>query len=781
MSSSYSVEAILKATGAADFSKAFKGAADQVDNMAESTRKSSKGLGSMLDGVGKIAVGIGLTKALAVGFGLVRNSIGDAVSRVDTLNQFPKMMEAVGFSADDSEASINRLSEGIQGLPTTLDGVAATAQQLAVLTGDIEGATETTLALNNAFLASGADSGAAERGLQQYTQMLSRGEVDMQSWRTLQETMGVALNDTAEAFGFAGASAQNDLYAALQDGSITFDEFNDKIIGLSNETGGFADRALVASKGIKTSMQNVKTAITTGLANAIQTVNDEMEARGFGSISDNLDKVKEKVQEAFSNIVNAIGPTIDTFQALYDTIVESTAFQTLTDLLGVALEKFNEMKTSFEESGVIEVVVDLFEQFAQAILDIDFVQLLTDVTDFLERMAPVIGMIGGAIVAFKLITAVLAIKAAVMGTAAAAAGLLSGAILFLTSPIGIAIAIIAALIAIGIALYQNWDVIKEKAAMVHNALQDFFQAIWAAGVKYFGMMIDWIVGAFWAFDTKVRSIAQAFKNGVINVFTSLWKGAVNIFKSFDAGVRAIVLAMKNAVINFFTALWTGAVRIFQSLVTGVVAKVNALRTSVTNIITNIKNTFSRIFNSLAGVVTGAFSKVVTNVRNGITRAYNVITGFFSKFKSAGSNIVGSIADGITGAISKATDAIGGVVSKVRDFLPFSPAKEGPLRDLNKLNFGGTIADSIYGGQREISNAMSKTLDMKPLNVASPQMNASVTHTMDNSISRTDMLLEKLASRNQDIYLDGDTLVGSTYSRYDRAGGNRTQITERWGR
>ncbi|TMZ44054.1 hypothetical protein EMG21_32525, partial [Klebsiella pneumoniae] len=174
--------------------------------------------------------------------------------------------------------------DGIQGLPTRLDEVAKTTQRIAVMTGDLDGAVETTLALNNAFLASGASQADAARGLEQYVQMLAKGEVDLQSWRTLQETMGVALNDVAKAFGFAGKSAQNDLYEALKSGEITFDEFNSKLIELSNETGGFADRALTASGGIRTAFTNMRTAVVRGVTNIIGAIDDFLKDTPFESI-----------------------------------------------------------------------------------------------------------------------------------------------------------------------------------------------------------------------------------------------------------------------------------------------------------------------------------------------------------------------------------------------------------------------------------------------------------------------------------------------------------------
>jgi tape measure domain-containing protein len=110
---------------------------------------------------------------------MISNALDGAISRYDTLNNFPRVLQQIGFSAEDSEKAINRLSDGIQGLPTTLDDVASTAQRIAIMTGDLDGAVETTLALNNAFISSGSNAADASRGLEQYVQMMSTGTVDV--------------------------------------------------------------------------------------------------------------------------------------------------------------------------------------------------------------------------------------------------------------------------------------------------------------------------------------------------------------------------------------------------------------------------------------------------------------------------------------------------------------------------------------------------------------------------------------------------------------------------
>lgn len=300
------------------------GGKDPMKPLSDSTSKAKSGVLDMT----KALIG---TKVVTTVFSTIAGSIDKAISRFDTMQQYPRMMEQIGFSSEQSERSIRKLSTGIEGLPTRLDEVVGTAQGLAVMTGDINKATDLTLALNNAFLASGSSSADASRGLIQYQQMLANGKVDMQSWRTLNETMGIGLMKTAEAFGFAGQSAKSDLYDALKGGTITFNEFSDKLIELNDGVGGFAEMASVGSKGIATSMQNIKTAVVNGVANVIQEfANLTKNVTGL-EIYEILDIIKVKIRDTFAIIVNAIKVT----QPIISVVVKSIIG--LTDALINAL------------------------------------------------------------------------------------------------------------------------------------------------------------------------------------------------------------------------------------------------------------------------------------------------------------------------------------------------------------------------------------------------------------------------------------------------------------
>lgn len=284
----------------------FKKAGEDAKAGGDKAGQGAKGFEKIKDAIKNFSVGAVAFKAVSSAMNLVSQSMDKAIDRFDTLQRFPKVMKSLGHSSKDVAASTKLLSEGIEGLPTTLDTVVSTTQKLTSMTGNLKQSTKLTIALNNAFLASGASTEDASRGLQQYSQMLSAGKVDMQSWKTLQETMPYALQKTAESFGFAGASAQKDFYSALQDGKITFTDFSKRLIELNKGTNGFAEMAKKNSEGIKTSFGNIVNAVAKGIANVIAEFDKMSKAVTGKSIAQNLDSIKGAVNSTFNVIINVI-------------------------------------------------------------------------------------------------------------------------------------------------------------------------------------------------------------------------------------------------------------------------------------------------------------------------------------------------------------------------------------------------------------------------------------------------------------------------------------------
>jgi len=235
------------------------------------------------------------------GIDMIKSSIDGAISRVDTMNRFPRTMALFGYSAQESKAAVDQLSKGIEGLPTTLDSAVSSAQQLAITTGSLEKGTKLALAFNNAMLGYGATTEGAEQALRQFNQSLGSGKIQAEEFNSVSEAAPGLMNKMAKAFGF-GEKGVQDFKKALSEGEITADEFADKLIELNEGADGFAKMAMASAAGIRTAFNNIKNAITKGVGNIIQAWDQAAEAKGLGTIYDNLMKVKEAVNKVFDDL-----------------------------------------------------------------------------------------------------------------------------------------------------------------------------------------------------------------------------------------------------------------------------------------------------------------------------------------------------------------------------------------------------------------------------------------------------------------------------------------------
>ena len=443
MAESYSVKAVLSA----------------VDSGFVSTfGKAQSATQSLMSSVKSTALGAMAFKGVSAAVNTLSSNVGSAVSRFDTLNQYPRVLEQMGFSAQEAADSIKELGDGIQYVPTSLDEIASSTKTLALTTGNLQKSTKLAVAMNNAFYASGSASDEASRGMAQFTQMLSRGNVEQEEWKTLNETMKYGLKQTAKKLGIASGST-TELYDALQDGTITMDQFTDAIIECSEETGGFAEVAKTSTAGISTSMSNLKISIVKGMAGALSAIDTFLAANQLPTISQMIDSVKDK-----------IGPAFDTINTKIETFGNTKAFQTISKYASMF---FDTVKTVGPAVGAI------FGTIGKAIWEIvsdshtmSDVKTVLDgissaaksaskfITEHKDAVKETVGVIMGLVIVFKALKVAMAIQGVVSGligvftpmassmatvgsaATAASGNMLQSAVAFLA--IGAAIAIAAA-------------------------------------------------------------------------------------------------------------------------------------------------------------------------------------------------------------------------------------------------------------------------------------------------------------------------------------------------
>lgn len=195
----------------------------------------------------------------------------------------------------------------------------------------------------------------------------------------------------------------------------------------------------------------------------------------------------------------------------------------------------------------------------------------------LESLALAIGIVQGAISAYNVVAGIMSI---VSGTAAASAGLLGSVLAFLTSPVTIATVVIAALIAIGILLYKNWDEISAKAKEVWDFVQKKFQEFdefltsvfttdWTKSFGTFGSILN-------SFFANVSNICNSIKRifgGIIDfvkgVFAGDWEKAWNGIKETFGGILDLMVSLIKTPIN-------GIIGAFEALANGVIGGLNAM-------------------------------------------------------------------------------------------------------------------------------------------------------------------------------------------------------------
>ena len=257
----------------------------QVTGLQKVANKTST---SMLNSFKFLVKGI-----IALGIGkLIASQMDDAVARLDALNNFPKVMSNLGISNEDAQASMQRLSDALVGLPTTLDSATMSVQRFTSANGNVKASTEMFLALNNAILSGGASTEIQKSALEQLSQAYAKGKPDMMEWRTAMMAMPAQLKQVAIAMGYASS---NDLGEALRSGAVSMDEFMVKITQLNkngaNGFQSFEEQARNSTGGVGTSITNLKTAFTRGLAEIMNAIGQSNIAGFFNGIAKAINSV----------------------------------------------------------------------------------------------------------------------------------------------------------------------------------------------------------------------------------------------------------------------------------------------------------------------------------------------------------------------------------------------------------------------------------------------------------------------------------------------------------
>ena len=684
--------------------------------------KIGSGLSSFFKSSAMVAVGSLAAKAFSAAAGTITSSLSSAVSRVDTMSNYSNIMKGLGYSASDAKDQITKLSEGIEGLPTTLDGIVTIQEQFTALTGSMDEATKLSLALNNATLAGGQGAEVASSAMQQWYQVIANGTPDLQSWRIINAAMPAQLNQIAQSILGAEATS-TDLFKAWQSGTVTTDQVKDALVTLNEEGGdgitAFSEQALTGTAGISTAMTNMKTAITKNVANIIEALNGGENGSNITSIFTGL-----------KSTINVFGSAINSFLKRHSEAISNVAgsLKTLLDPNSI----YDSSKMQSMTDGILELVTGL----ANKILTL-LPSLLQKLLDFGVSLTNSIGT-------------------------------------FIPTLIETILAVIPQLIQTVVSTIPSW--IEAAVQLVNGICQGLITALptlLATMPELINTMVSGLASGIPQIMVVAVQLVLALVNGIVQNLPSIVQSAVdiiyslvssltnatNLFKVFDAALT-IILAIAESLLSNLPYIIETALQIMTSLASGLLqflpqvlkAIGQVLLALIAAIIANIPaiaKTAIQILSAFASYLINAIPRVVNAARNIPTRIKEVFTGLKSSAKTWGSDFMGAFTNSIKAKITNLVSTVKGVASKIRSFLHFSRPDEGPLRDYE--TWMPDMVEGLAGSLKKRSHVLTDAVqDLAGDMVLAPNMSVGAFGEMRGSSSNTTVTMNIYGAEGQDV-------------------------------
>ena len=605
-------------------------------------------------------------------------------------------------------------------------------QRFTSANGDIEKSTDIFLAVNNAILAGGASADIQASALEQLSQAYAKGKPDMVEWRTLQTAMPAQLKQVADAMG----TTSDALGEGLRTGTISMDEFIDKIVEMNKEgVNGFTsfeEQAKNATGGINTSVTNMKTAIARGVANIIDSIDKLLKDAGLGGLGQVIADIGKKGEEVLDVLAKNLPNIIKTIKEM---IPYLTAIGTII--------------VSWKIGSTIQKMV---KDFQEAKLALKLFSMQAGETTIAE------GLMNGTLKATEGLVALLTGKMTLAQLAEAAlakAQLLLNAVMS-ANPIGLIVLAIGGLIAAFVLLWNKCE-----------AFRNFWIGLWEGIKNVFSTIVEWIKENW---QTALLFLISPLA-GIVKV----------IFDNFDK-IKEIISNVINAIIDWFNYL-PEKIGYAIGLVIGHIIKLginlwNWVTTELPKIISGIINWFKELPGKIWEQLKQIPSKVVVMANNLVNTARTEIPKFINTFVNfmkelpwkmldIGKNIVKGIWNGINNAkdwlIGKIKDFAKGITSGIKKALGIkSPSRV--MRD----QVGQWIPKGIAVGIEANTDSALKSLDELSDEITTKMQNAVNVEAGKMSFSGTSGSVTQILNANSSftgninnvLELDGEVVYNN---------------------
>ncbi len=403
-------------------------------------------------------------------------------------------------------------------------------------------------------------------------------------------------------------------------------------------------------------------------------------ANKITAITPKMGELLEKVKGKFASIKDTAKNTVAGFMTLMnmDTSFlgiqfnDARAKEVISDITGMTESQIDSLTATFQKIKqdfltTIDTVKNVINSIKNTV-----VKVASFIVSHLDTIVPVAVKIGKVFVALKVVSKVIPIFVKVgsvivkivkiagkIGSVIAKIGsivmkvlpIIKTAFTALSGPVGIAIAVIGGLIVAGVALYKNWNMIKQKAS-----------EIWTSVKTSFTNMKDTVIAKVTEIWTRVTTTFTNMKNAVVAKVSEIW-----------TGVKTAFINMKNSIITTATEIWNNVKTIFTNMKDSVISKASEIWTAIKTIFGNIKD-------SIAGAFTGAVNTAISGLNTLIDKVNSIHINIPSWIPGVGGKDIGlnipqvpALASG--GIVTKPTLAMIGEGNESEAVFPLSKLEE----------------------------------------------------------------------------------------------------------
>ena len=643
---------------------------------------------SFLDVVKGSALGATLGNLASKAGGYIASGLSTGISRLDTIKNYPKVMESLGYSTQDADRSIQTIMTHLDGLPTATQDMVTLTQAISDSTGDLDLATAAALGFNDMMLANGAsaDEMATAQGV--LNRVLGKGSATAAQWQSLTSVMPAQLNMVAKSMLGAGASSE-DLHAALEDGTLSWNDFLQAIADLDkngyideagNKIASFEEQARANSHGIGTAIDNIRNRIGAGWAQILDKVGQE-------EISSAIDKMSYGIKNAMYRVADVIG-------YLKDTMGKTKIAESLGKIGQVAVEFFQGLFSDWDISVLKRVAEGLI-----SIVD-GGLQWIADHGDLVKV---VLGGISGAIagiIGWNIGTKLAALPATLTAVWTALSA----------NPF---VLIATAIAAVVMALYTFFTQ-TETGKAIWQGFCETMKALWEGLKNDFNTLVETIKqrleesAAQWeVFKANVSNVIEGVKRFLSNLKEDVSKR----FEAMKTIVTASLEFARNYVVGKLSAIKADVLEKLNNIKTDISNRFEAIKTIVTAAMdfarnyvigkwSEIKSQVSSTVESMRGLITDKWNAIKSSVNAVADNIKGAVSDKFNTAKSAVLSTFDGIKNGIHDKLQWAYDKVRGIVDRIRDLFDFKwilPRPSLPHIEWHWHSIGGMLSIPVFDG------------------------------------------------------------------------------------